>query len=52
MDDPDTIQCVALGVLLNIDDSFIHLLSSDISTAFEKNAQGEWVKIEFNYEEE
>lgn len=52
MDDPDTIQCVALGVLLNIDDSFIHLLSSYIGTAFEKNAQGEWVKIEFNYEEE
>lgn len=27
---------VALGVLLNIDGSFIHLLSSDIGTAFQK----------------
>lgn len=52
IDDPNNIQYLALGVILNIDDSFIHLLSSDISTAFEKDEQGEWVETEFDYKEE
>lgn len=43
MDDPKTIQYIALGRLLNIDDGFIHLLDSDIGSAFIKNEQGEWV---------
>lgn len=43
MDDPDTIKYIALGRLLNLDDSFIHLLGSDIGSAFIKNEQGEWV---------
>lgn len=44
------VQFVALGSLLNIDDSFIHLLSSDIGTAFKRNEKGEWVKVDFQYE--
>lgn len=44
------VQFVALGCLLNIDDSFIHLLSSDIGTAFKRNEQGEWIQVDFECE--
>lgn len=49
----DNGQFVALGVLLNMDDSFIHLLDSEVGSAFIKNEQGEWVVDEtFTLEDE
>lgn len=50
LDNAENSRIVALGVLLNVDDSFIHLLSSDIGTAFEKNKQGKWVETKFEDE--
>ncbi|MFB2539554.1 MULTISPECIES: DUF2185 domain-containing protein [unclassified Acinetobacter] len=49
MCNPDVIRWVALGVLLNIDDSFIHLLDEKVGSAYIKNEQGEWV-IDANFE--
>lgn len=49
----DNGQFVALGVLLNMDDSFIHLLDSEVGSAFVKNEQGDWVVDEtFELEDE
>lgn len=46
MDDPDNCVVIALAKVLNIDDSFIHLLSADIGSVFVKNSKGEWVQEE------
>lgn len=40
----DNCACVALGTVLNLDDSFRALLTADIGSSFVKNEQGEWVK--------
>ncbi|WP_340199623.1 DUF2185 domain-containing protein [Ascidiimonas sp. W6] len=46
MSNLDNISLVSIGAVLSNDDSFIHLLESEIGTSFERNEQGEFEKIE------
>ena len=42
----DNIHLVSLGALLNMDDSFIHLLEAPIGATYERDENGIFVEVE------
>lgn len=46
LNNPDNLQCISIGVMLNIDDSILSFIDEQPLCAFERNHNGRFVKVD------
>lgn len=46
LNNPDNLQCISIGVILNIDDSILSFIDEQPLCAYERNDEGVFFKID------